>query len=282
MRLGVGRSRLASVTGTRTVPRAALVLLGAGSGTRSGHRTNKVFLSLAGRRVFVWTLDATRGDPDIGPVVLVVRADEQDAAREVLAREAPGRQVRIVVGGASRHASESRALQALRPDVERGEVDVVVVHDAARPLSGPALFRRVVATAREYGGAVPGRAQPALLHRDGMQQRDGDAVAVQTPQAFSSRPLLRAYAAADRNGFEGSDTAACVERFAPDVAIRHVPGSPSNIKITYAEDLFLAEALLARSSYDLHRLGLPDPGRPAGKDHSGGRETGRALRAGGG
>jgi 2-C-methyl-D-erythritol 4-phosphate cytidylyltransferase len=265
----------------RTVPRAALVLLGAGSGTRSGHRTNKVFLSLAGRRVFVWTLDATRDDPDIGPVVLVVRADEQDQAREVLAREAPGRQVRIVVGGASRHASESLALQALRPDVERGEVDVVVVHDAARPLTGPALFRRVVAAARRYGGAVPGRSQPALLHRDGMHRRDGDAVAVQTPQAFSSRLLLRAYAAADRDGFEGSDTASCVERFAPDVVIRYVPGSPANIKITYAEDLFLAEALLARSSYDLHRLGLPDLDRPADEDHPKGRAAGRALRAGG-
>lgn len=267
------------MTGTPTPPRAALVLLGAGSGTRSGHRTNKVFLSLAGRRVFVWTLDATRDDPDIGPVVLVVRADEQDAAREVLAREAPGRQVRIVVGGASRHASESRALQALRPDVERGEVDVVVIHDAARPLSGPALFRRVVAEARTYGGAVPGRAQPALLHRDGFSQRDGDAVAVQTPQAFASRPLLRAYAAADRDGFEGSDTAACVERFAPEVFIRHVPGSPANIKITYAEDLFLAEALLARSGYDIHRLGLPAVDGPTALNASRGVAAGRASRA---
>lgn len=257
------------------------MLLAAGSGTRTGHRTNKVFLSLAGRRVFVWTLDATRDDPDIGPVVLVVREDEQDAAREVLAREAPGRQVRIVVGGASRHASESRALRALRPDIERGEVDVVVVHDAARPLSGPALFRRVVAAARSYGGAVPGRAQPALLHRDGMHRREGDAVAVQTPQAFASRPLVSAYAAADRDGFEGPDTAACVERFAPEVVIRHVAGSPSNIKITYAEDLFLAEALLARSSYDLRRLGLPDGAREKREKESRGRPAGRALRAGG-
>jgi 2-C-methyl-D-erythritol 4-phosphate cytidylyltransferase len=244
------------MTGTAMGPRAALVLLGAGSGTRTGHRTNKVFLSLAGRRVFVWTLDAVQDNPDIGPVLLVVRADEQEAARAVLAREAPDRGVRIVVGGASRHASEWRALQALRPDVERGEVDVGDLHDAARPLSGSELFRRVVATARADGGAVPGRLQPGLLHRDGFRRRSGEAVAVQTPQAFAAGPLLRAYAAADRDGFEGSDTAACVERFAPDVVIRHVPGTPTNIKITYAEDLFLAEALLARSSYDLHRLGL--------------------------
>lgn len=243
------------MTMTAAPPRAALVLLGAGSGSRSGHRTNKVFLSLAGRRVFVWTLDATRGDPHIGPVVLVVRADEQEAAREVLAREAPGRQVRIVVGGASRHASEWRALQALQGEIEGGEIDTVVVHDAARPLSGPALFHEVVSAARAHGGAVPGRSQPALLHREGLRKRGGEAMAAQTPQAFASKPLFRAYAAADREGFEGSDTASCVERFAPEVVIRHVPGSPSNIKITYAEDLFLAEALLARASYDLRMLG---------------------------
>lgn len=254
------------MTSRRALPRAALVLLGAGSGTRTGHRTNKVFLTLAGRRVFVWTLDATRHDPDIGPVVLVVRADEEEAARAVLAREAPGRNVRVVAGGSTRHASEWSALQALQPDVERGEVDVVVVHDAARPLSGPALFRQVVAVARAHGGAVPGRLQPALLHRDGLSPRYGDAVAVQTPQAFGAQALLRAYAAADRDGFEGSDTASCVERFAPDVPIRHVPGTPTNIKITYAEDLFLAEALLARSSYDLRRLGLrtSSPGQGGG------------------
>lgn len=247
------------MTTFRVRPRAALVLLAAGSGTRTGHRTNKVFLSLAGRRVFVWTLDATRDDPDIGPVILVVREDEQEAARAVLAREVPDRDVRIVVGGDTRHASEWSALRSLRPDVARGEVDVVVVHDAARPLSGPALFREVVAVAREHGGAVPGRLQPALLDRTGLGPRAGAAVAVQTPQAFTAAAALRAYEAADLEGFVGSDTAACMERFAPDVVIRHVPGAPTNIKITYAEDVFLAEALLARHSYDLRRFGLAAP-----------------------
>jgi 2-C-methyl-D-erythritol 4-phosphate cytidylyltransferase len=231
------------------------VLLAAGSGSRTGRRTNKVFLSLAGRRVFVWTLDATREDPDIGPVVLAVRAGEEEAARAVLTREAPERDVRIVVGGRTRHASERRAIQALKPEVERGEVDVVVIHDAARPLSGAAIFQRVVATARKHGGGVPGQLQPALLDRNGLTPRMGEAVAVQTPQAFEAKALLRAYDAADREGFEGSDTAACVERFEPGIVIKHVSGASTNIKITYAEDLFLAEALLARSSYDLRRTG---------------------------
>jgi 2-C-methyl-D-erythritol 4-phosphate cytidylyltransferase len=164
--------------------------------------------------------------------------------------------VRVVVGGASRHSSEWSALQALAPEIERGEVDVVIVHDAARPLSGPALFRSVVAAARRHGGAVPGRLQPALLHREGLRRRDGDAVAVQTPQAFAAAPLLAAYQAADAEGFDGSDTAASVERFGSGMTIHHVPGTPTNIKITFAEDLFLAEALLVRASFDLDRLGV--------------------------
>ncbi len=230
--------------------RAALVLLAAGSGTRTGYATNKVFQSLAGRRVLVWSLDATRDDDGIGPVVLVVRADEVDAARYVLAREAPGRDVAVVVGGATRHASEDRALAVLAPAVQAGQVDVVVVHDAARPLSGAGLFAEVVAVAGEHGGAVPGRRQPAVLDREGLVGHPGEVVGVQTPQAFRAEVLLAAYRAAAEAGFEGSDTAATVERFAPGVAVRHVPGPSTNIKITYAEDLALAEALVARSERD--------------------------------
>ncbi len=66
-------------------------------------------------------------------------------------------------------------------------------------------------------------------------------VAVQTPQAFRAAPLLAAYEEAARCGFVGTDTASCIERFAPDVPIRWVPGHERNIKITYAHDLLVAE-----------------------------------------
>lgn len=227
---------------------AALVLLAAGSGTRTGYATNKVFQTLAGRRVLTWSLDATRADPGYGPVVLVVRADEVATAEQVLREEAPGRDVRVVVGGDSRHASEERALAVLADEVARGEVDVVVVHDAARPLSGGALFAQVVTVAREHGGAVPGRRQATVLDRAGLTAHPGEVVGVQTPQAFRADVLLAAYRDAARERFTGSDTAASVERFAPGVAVRHVPGPAGNIKITYAEDLALAEQLVARGA----------------------------------
>ena len=227
-------------------PTAALVLLAAGSGSRSGLAGNKVFAVLAGRRVLTWSLDATRDVAGIGPVLVVARAEEADAADRALREESPGREVRVVTGGATRHASERNALEAIRPAVYGGEVDVVVIHDAARPLAPTAVFTEVIAAAREHGGAVPGRLQQGLLRRSDLRPHAGDVLAVQTPQAFGARLLLDAHDAAHADGFEGTDTAACVERFAPGQSIQALPGPAANLKITFPEDLALAERLVAR------------------------------------
>jgi 2-C-methyl-D-erythritol 4-phosphate cytidylyltransferase len=239
-------------------PTAALVLLAAGNGQRAGHATNKVFLPLAGRRVFTWSLDWTAHVAEIGEVVLVVRESDTETARAALARESPRRAVEIVSGGTTRHESEFAGLRALRDRIRAGVVDVVVVHDAARPLTGSAMFRDVIEVARARGGALPGRPAPALLTSDGGGD-DGDGrshvVAVQTPQAFRAGPLLDAYELADRAGFSGSDTSSCVEQFG-SLDITYLPGTAHNIKITFPEDLFVAERLLARTGFSL----LPEPG----------------------
>jgi 2-C-methyl-D-erythritol 4-phosphate cytidylyltransferase len=227
-------------------PTAALVLLAAGSGTRTGLSTNKVFATLSGRRVLTWSLDATRDLPGMDPVVVVVRPEETKAAERVLRGESPGREVAVVTGGSTRHVSERNALEAIRSAVDRGEVDVVVIHDAARPLAPPAVFADVAAAAREHGGAVPGRLQQALLRRSDLRPFAGEVFAVQTPQAFAARLLLDAHDDAAASGFQGTDTAACVERFAPRLRIHALPAPATNIKITFPEDLALAERLVAR------------------------------------
>lgn len=227
-------------------PGAALVLLAAGNSTRTGLATNKVFAVLGGRRVLGWSLAAVRDDPRIGAVVLVVRAEDTQVAADVVREEGWDRRVRFVPGGRTRHASEWNALCALADEVRSGAVDAIAIHDAARPLAPATLFGDVISVARQHGGAVPGRIQPALLHRPDLHPYAGEAVAVQTPQAFRARPLLAAYEAAAREGFEGSDTAACLERFAPELRVRHLPGPASNLKVTFAEDLAAAESLLRR------------------------------------
>jgi 2-C-methyl-D-erythritol 4-phosphate cytidylyltransferase len=146
-------------------------------------------------------------------------------------------------GGATRHASEWAALRVLAPEVESGEVDVVVVHDGARPLAGGPLWAAVVGAAREVGGAIPVVAVTHLLHHD--QRLVGETVGgVQTPQAFRAGDVLAAYRAASADGFEGTDTSACVAAYS-DVEVAAVPGSPLNLKVTFPEDVALAEELSA-------------------------------------
>ncbi|MGZ4464001.1 MAG: IspD/TarI family cytidylyltransferase [Nocardioides sp.] len=243
--------------------RAALVLLAAGEGRRTGHATNKVLLPLSGRRVFTWSLRWAREVPGLDTSVLVIREQDRDAVSATVEREVDPPEPDVVVGGDSRHASEWAALQVLAPAIESGALDVVVIHDAARPLAGTALFAEVVSAAAEHGGAIPVREQPQLAereHADGVPDR---VVAVQTPQAFRARPLLEAYRRAAADGFVGTDTASCMERYT-DLPVHCVTGDAANIKITFPEDLFLAERLLAHAGWDLTAGTSPQPAHEPG------------------
>jgi 2-C-methyl-D-erythritol 4-phosphate cytidylyltransferase len=232
-------------------PRTALVMLAAGDGRRLGHDTNKVLLPLSGRRVFTWAIRWATSLPNIAQIVLVIRDGDRDTVHAVLRRELTEREILVVTGGSSRHESEWKALQALRPKIDAGELEVVVIHDAARPLASASLFATVIETAHAAGGALPVRDQPALSQLLAEGPPPGErTVAVQTPQAFRAAPLLRAYRQAHLQGFIGTDTASCVEKFT-DLTVLCVAGDARNIKITFPEDLFLAERLLAKADWDL-------------------------------
>jgi 2-C-methyl-D-erythritol 4-phosphate cytidylyltransferase len=225
-------------------------LLAAGDGRRSGHHTNKVLLPLAGRRVFTWSIQSARALATVTRTVLVIREEDRDTVVATLDREVGPPDVAVVAGGDSRHSSEWQALQALAPAIEAGEIDVVVIHDAARPLALTTLFASVIDTASTHGGAIPVRDQGNLAALEGGDDPPERVVAVQTPQAFRARPLLEAYRLAEADGFIGTDTASCMEHYT-DVPVLCVDGDAGNIKITFPEDLFLAERLLAKADWDL-------------------------------
>jgi len=228
------------------------VVLAAGAGTRVGNSRNKVYLPLGGRRIVTWSLELFRQVPGIGRLVLVVREDDRELAAEVLDRELAGVPVELVTGGETRHESEYRALLHLADDIRRGEIDVVLVHDAARPLTPVSVVEEVLATAARTGGAIPALPLEDVAGVDAegrMAEPDRtDLIRVQTPQAFRSAELLAAYEAAAADGFAGTDTASCVERY-QGVAVHVVAGDPRNLKVTYADDLFMAELMLAASGY---------------------------------
>jgi 2-C-methyl-D-erythritol 4-phosphate cytidylyltransferase len=235
-------------------PGAVGVVLAAGMGTRVGADGNKAYLPLAGRSMVSWSLDAVAQVSGITRTVLVFRRGEADLARDTVARELGGT-VEFVEGGDSRHASELNVLNYLTPDIESGAIDVVLIHDAARPLAGPDMFVTALSIARQVGGAIPALPVPDVVRAGSPGALEplnvmGPLVRVQTPQAFRALPLLRAYRIANRDNFEGTDTASCIEKFS-DVEVRTFPGAEGNLKVTYADDIAIAEALMR--------------GRPAGR-----------------
>jgi 2-C-methyl-D-erythritol 4-phosphate cytidylyltransferase len=224
----------------RTMSAAAVVLAG-GSGTRLGADGNKVYLTVRGRPLLSWALDAFARAPSVTRLVLVGRAADRALAEEAAAA-VDGHAVEVVDGGATRHGSEWAALSLLAPAIRAGDVDVVAIHDGARPVVPRQLVEDTVAAAREHGAAVPG--VPLVdVATDGLTPVGGTLVRVQTPQAFRADLLLASYEAAERDGFTGTDTAACVERYA-GIPVHAIPGDPRNVKVTYKPDLTLVEHLL--------------------------------------
>ncbi len=226
--------------------RAAVVVLAAGAGTRVGAEVNKVLLPLAGVPVVARSVRTARAVPGVRRVVLVVRDGEQDAVRRAvepfLDDGAP--EVSMVTGGETRHASEWQALSLLATEIETGEVDVVAIHDAARPLAPAELYGRVLAEAARRGAAIPVVAQHALVRRDGEPLPDRLA-GVQTPQAFRATDLLAAYRLAESDGFAATDTAGCLTHYTA-LPIAAVGSTAANPKLTVADDFVLAGALVDR------------------------------------
>lgn len=220
---------------------AAVVILAGGAGTRVGSDTNKVLLELGGVPLLVHSLRTALAVPGVDEVVLVARPGEEQFVEAVVGPHLGAREALLVPGGGSRHVSEWHGIQALAEHVDNGEVDVIAVHDAARPLADVDLFVATIDAARAHGGAVPTVSVPALVTTD-LRLPATDLIGVQTPQAFRAAPLLAAHRRAAAEGFEGTDTAAVVERYA-DLAIVGVPGSASNLKVTFPEDVALAATL---------------------------------------
>ncbi len=226
-----------------SAPRTAAVLVAAGAGTRVGAGINKVLLPLHGVPVLAWSLRTVATLPYVDHVVVVGRAEDADEVGALLEEHLPaGREAAFVVGGATRHESEWNGLRTLRAVVDDGGIDVVVVHDAARPFADARLFDDVVQAAFRHGAGVPARPQPGLVTCDG-SRHVGGLVSVQTPQAFRAGPLLDAYGRAEQDGFTGTDTASCVATYT-DLPVHRVDAPATNVKVTFPDDLILCERLL--------------------------------------
>lgn len=226
--------------------RTVACLLAGGSASRMGSSENKVYLQLGGEPMLAWSLRAFERSPLVDEVVLVVRDTDRERAAAIAGELGLTKLRSIVEGGDTRHASEQAGLEAIADDIRSGAVSLVAIHDAARPFVRQALLERILVTAAEVGGAVP--AMPVdsefllRVEPDGSSELV-DAAALrgmQTPQAFRAQELLAAYRDATLVGFHGVDTAESVERFS-DLTVATVDGDTDNTKVTFVEDMIVAE-----------------------------------------
>jgi 2-C-methyl-D-erythritol 4-phosphate cytidylyltransferase len=200
----------------------------------------KPFLELAGEPLLVHALRPFLEDPRVRAVAVAVSPDDVEEARPWV--EALDPRIRVVGGGATRSDSVAEAVAVLP-----AELDVILVHDAARPLVTGAVVDRCVVEAAEGRGAVAGwPATDTLKEVDGERRvlRTPDRSRLwhaQTPQAFPAGVLRAALADAQARA-RATDDAALVE--ARGIPVRMVEGTADNLKVTRPEDLPLAELLL--------------------------------------
>jgi 2-C-methyl-D-erythritol 4-phosphate cytidylyltransferase len=215
------------------------VVPAAGSGERLAAGAPKAFVNLGGRPMLEHALEGLRNSGVVDSVVVAVPPKRTDQAKLVFGGDAV-----IVAGGADRTESVRLALAAV------GDAEFVLVHDAARALTPPALIARVVEALRAGHPAVI----PALPVADTIKAVDSNGVvlgtpersglrAVQTPQGFQTDLLRRAYERVSAGAF--TDDASVVEITGTPVQV--VAGDPLAFKITTPNDLLLAEALLGAS-----------------------------------
>ena len=224
-----------------------MIILAGGSGSRVDSEVNKVYLPLGDRAILQYPLATFDSAAVVDETILVVKEGDRSRALELVDRLHLQKLTAVVTGGGTRQESELAGLEHIAPRVEAGTIDLIAIHDGARPFASLRLLDEIVATARRYGGAIP--ALPAeermYLAAEGLARPlpAVGMVRVQTPQAFRAQPLLGAYREAAREGFHGVDTAETIERFS-DLVVKAVPGDPRNIKITFVEDFFVAEDLV--------------------------------------
>lgn len=223
------------------------ILPAAGLGTRMAGPQPKQFLALNGLPILIHSLRAFAAVKRVTAIYVAVRKPEIERVQTQIAEYGFAGRVQVVEGGDSRQQSVSNALSALPAEAD----DIVLVHDAVRPLIDTATIDRTIDAVAEFGAAIVGL--PAV---DTIKQVERTAhgalvtstiprefiVLAQTPQGFRYGLLQRAFADATADGFTGTDEASVVERAGLPVAVVH--GSQVNLKITQQGDLELAEFYL--------------------------------------
>lgn len=220
----------------------------AGQGKRMGGGKNKVLREIGGEPILVRTLKIFSRVGAVNHLLVAAAPGEVQEIEAMLAGVSELLPYQIVVGGSQRQYSIANCLKVLPADA-----DMVLIHDAARPLVTIGTIEKVIAATARYGAAIA-----AVREKNTMKLAKDNLIVktvsrenlweAQTPQGFKRELILRAFAAAAADNFLGTDDASLVERLGEPVAI--VESDYLNIKLTTREDLPVARAVLAQAEED--------------------------------
>lgn len=218
------------------------IVPGAGLGKRFGPDTNKPFHVLLGKPLIVWTLEVFESMDEIHEVIPVLKEPDMETGIEMFERYGLSKVKRIAPGGKERQDSVYNALK-----LTKDSDDLILIHDGARPLIDSGIVRTALQNISGFDGVVVGVPVKDTIKEvaDSIVKRTlkrEPLWAIQTPQVFIQKTLVKAYRAAMEEKFYSTDDAALLERSGGKVKI--IMGSYSNIKVTTPEDIPLAEYLL--------------------------------------
>lgn len=223
------------------------IIVAAGSGNRFGSKTPKQFRDLGGKPMLFTTISRMAEAISLSNIVLVIDKKMDRFWHDLCARcdfDSP----RVVYGGASRGESVSNALDYLYHS-GADPASTVLIHDGARPLATPSLYKSLTIIPADSDGIIPVVSLTDSIRYlvDGKHHSTDRSkyVAVQTPQSFRLGQLRDAYIRCGTNGY--TDDASIAEA-AGLSKIRLSPGEPSNIKVTNPIDLAIAEAILNQNA----------------------------------
>ncbi len=227
--------------------RMVAVVLGGGIGQRVGAALPKQLLRLGGRTLVEHCVAAFERAPGVDEILVVMAAGYVEQVRDMLAEGGFSKVTGVIAGGVARSDSTRVALGAIGDSSDCA----VLLHDAARPLVDQRIIADCVAALGKHeaaGVAVPASDTIVITDNGVMHTmpRRETLWRCQTPQCFRLPVIARAHElAAGDPDFVPTDDCGVVLRYLPGVDVHIVPGSERNVKVTYPQDLAVAEALLA-------------------------------------
>lgn len=206
--------------------------------------SRKQFMLLNGSPILIHTIRKFVSSPLVTEIVVALRGDDMDWARELFKGQGLGASVRSVEGGESRQQSVENALASIKDDI-----DLVAVHDAVRPFVSRDVIEKVIQEAHQTGAAIVGIVPVDTVkqvHRNKVRATlpRERLILTQTPQVFRLKLLRQAFEKARQDLFVGTDESSLIERL-EEVEVSVVMGSDRNIKITKPSDMDLARLYLA-------------------------------------